>query len=435
MSAVVDLLRDKAPWALDALGAVGKAVEPLTGPENPPVNMVLSALNKADPMNMMQGPAMATHKLVRRQFTPKGTVRAEAVKASEPGYLYHATNVERANEIAASRMKLHEPWEFTDQGAWPDGSVKPRAYFSPRAQSTAAFAPEEGPSVVLRTPEGKNFRRESGTGDVVTERPISSRNLEIATPTGWEALSSPEAAAAKVLRGPRLTEARRDILFDRKGPANEPIRDLKSFDVGTRDIWRPRETEMMKVEDLKKLREFNRGDGTHPGGVETIDALKSDLAAYGAENPLMVSYWHPDRKAIIGEGNHRLEAAIQSGIEELPVRVYGSDRPVGNRDLRGGRIAPVEVPGSIKRGAGELKPSEIGLPSRPLTPEEWAENGKKIRIGYPEHYMTDAERRARASDRFSNIAGEMRDTEWSARNPEKPLEPSVQYILDLLQGR
>ena len=152
------------------------------------------SFNTLKDLSSPEAAAAKVLRLERRQFSPKDTVRADAVKQSDPGYLYHATNVERANDIAQSRMKLHEPWEFTDQGAWPDGSVKPRAYFSPRAQSVASFAPEEGPSVVLRTPEGNRFRPESGTGDVVTHKPISARNLEIATPTGWEAL-------VKVLRG------------------------------------------------------------------------------------------------------------------------------------------------------------------------------------------------------------------------------------------
>jgi hypothetical protein len=81
-----------------------------------------------------------------------GAVRkfAEVRKAVEgdPNYVYHATNIERANDIAESgKLSLFKPGDFTDQATWPDGSTAKRNYFTPTAQNTWQFAPEEGKPV------------------------------------------------------------------------------------------------------------------------------------------------------------------------------------------------------------------------------------------------------------------------------------------------
>jgi len=102
------------------------------------------------------------------------------VKSTESGYVYHATNLERARNIARSKLATHRPWYGTDQGVWPDSSSGRRSYWNRDASNVWSFAPEEGPHVILRTKYNpKNFRSESGTGDVYSRRPIHPRHLEI----------------------------------------------------------------------------------------------------------------------------------------------------------------------------------------------------------------------------------------------------------------
>lgn len=99
---------------------------------------------------------------------------------SDEGYLYHATNLERAREIAGGELRPHEPWDFTDQDAWPDGATEPRSYFSPRADMVHHFAPDEGEPVVLRARrDAAPFRSERHTGDIYSNQPVRAGDLEI----------------------------------------------------------------------------------------------------------------------------------------------------------------------------------------------------------------------------------------------------------------
>lgn len=116
-------------------------------------------------------------------------VRPSADTASEPGFLYHATNAERAREIQASgELKTFPPDFGTDQAAWPDGGVEPRSYWNPNAGTVHSFAPEEGASVVLRTRKTAAFKRE-GTGDFFARGPIAADQLEVLTADGWKPLT------------------------------------------------------------------------------------------------------------------------------------------------------------------------------------------------------------------------------------------------------
>lgn len=98
---------------------------------------------------------------------------------SHPNYVYHATNEERLGDIAESgSLKLHKPSDFTDQSVWPDGSRERRNYFTPTAQNTWQFAPEEGKSVLLRVlKEDHPFKREI-TGDLYSVKPVPASKLE-----------------------------------------------------------------------------------------------------------------------------------------------------------------------------------------------------------------------------------------------------------------
>ena len=110
--------------------------------------------------------------------------------SSEDGYLYHATNIDGAGDIATSgSLRTHKPWHGTDQDAWPDGSKEKRSYWSPKADVVWQFAPDEGKGVVLRVKrDAAAFKRE-GTGDVYATKPIPAKQLEILDEDGsWKPL-------------------------------------------------------------------------------------------------------------------------------------------------------------------------------------------------------------------------------------------------------
>lgn len=122
----------------------------------------------------------------------RGPLRPGPGTEGPQGFAYHATNEERACDIARSRkLKTHKPSEFTDQDEWPDGSVEKRSYHSKHANVVWAFAPETGPHVLLRTGLTSHpFKPEQGTGDLVTTKPISASKIEIGLDEGWVPLVS-----------------------------------------------------------------------------------------------------------------------------------------------------------------------------------------------------------------------------------------------------
>src|SRR5439155_22180116 len=76
---------------------------------------------------------------------------------SEEGYVYHATNQDRAADIAREGLKISKPHEYTDQATWPDGATEKRNYFTKNAGRAWQFAPEEGIGAFLRTKHDAQF--------------------------------------------------------------------------------------------------------------------------------------------------------------------------------------------------------------------------------------------------------------------------------------
>lgn len=122
-------------------------------------------------------------------------------------YLYHATNKERARDIADSGIGIHRPSDFTDQDAWPDGSTEKRNYFG-RADNVWMFAPEEGYSTILRVKaDAHPFKRES-TGDYYSKKPIPPDLVQILGNDGkWRPIKEHFAEADRKSRPERMARA------------------------------------------------------------------------------------------------------------------------------------------------------------------------------------------------------------------------------------
>ena len=133
-----------------------------------------------------------------------------------------------------------------------------------------------------------------------------------------------------------------------------------------------RDTEMVPVKWLKSL----PGNGLRDSAMMRVDGKYSpvpldkfnkDIATNGVTTPLIINVGKDSGTAKLAEGNHRLAAAIEAGIENVPVRVvvgrdYGSDKMAAEalrHDL---------IPQAGERFPEEAKPSAVfkSLKDRPI---------------------------------------------------------------------
>ena len=87
--------------------------------------------------------------------------------------------------------------------------------------------------------------------------------------------------------------------------------------------------------------------------------LSRDISENGIKDPLILIYSTEDKFVRLGEGNHRLQAAIDAGFTHLPARV---SRKVGKKWVGGaGEYSGIQVRGwtSPERIPPNIKPSEI----------------------------------------------------------------------------
>jgi hypothetical protein len=122
-----------------------------------------------------------------RAWSPK---KIDGTEKSDSGYIYHATNEERAADIAQGSLQTHKPWEYTEQSAWPDRSTEKRSYFTKNAASAWGFSPEEGKPVLLRTAYDPKVHKTEITGDVYSTKNIPSKKFEVlGDDENWHPLS------------------------------------------------------------------------------------------------------------------------------------------------------------------------------------------------------------------------------------------------------
>lgn len=76
--------------------------------------------------------------------------------------------------------------------------------------------------------------------------------------------------------------------------------------------------EMIPIEFVAQYREY---DSSRLRDPETVSILCADIIKKGIVEPLMLEIGQKDQKVSLGEGNHRLAAAEQLGLEYVPVRI------------------------------------------------------------------------------------------------------------------
>jgi hypothetical protein len=101
-------------------------------------------------------------------------------------------------------------------------------------------------------------------------------------------------------------------------------------------------TGMVRTERLIPLMEHRRrGADAQPSSEKTIAGIRGDIQkGKGINNPIMVAYDHENKWGVIGEGHHRLEAAMAEGVSHVPVTVFRQPN-LGERkeNFLGGHLA------------------------------------------------------------------------------------------------
>ena len=135
--------------------------------------------------------------------------------------------------------------------------------------------------------------------------------------------------------------------------------------------------ELVPVSELIKFREFDRKVSpkyNQDNSIENINHLKFMFQKEGVKSPLIIEYSADDSSVLIIEGNHRLNSAIDLGMEYLPARVVLKKH---------GNYSPAKIKNAMKVDGikanssnyipSDLKPSYIGIAG--AKPIAYAEGG------------------------------------------------------------
>jgi hypothetical protein len=179
------------------------------------------------------------------------------------------------------------------------------------------------------------------------------------------------AGAPLGLGGPGALLPWLDLDFYSRAKWDAALRDFVG-DANPRTLWEhtPQQinqrstTELVPIEDLWRAREYTRPS-------ERWKPIQESIEEHGLREPLMLEYNPKTQRVYLGEGNHRLAAMRESGNTYAPARVVRSSGAPsqGYSSSRPGFLGvPVQGPPPDQFGyvPGDLKPSQIGLPSRGL---------------------------------------------------------------------
>jgi hypothetical protein len=109
------------------------------------------------------------------------------------------------------------------------------------------------------------------------------------------------------------------------------------------------------------FREYDRqGVDAHSDSEDTINEIASDLSRRGVEGieePLHLTYDHKNNWAYLGEGHHRLAAAIKAGVTHLPLVIH-ADANLSDRKARLSG-APLHMDTRLHEEAYNYHPSAV----------------------------------------------------------------------------
>lgn len=125
------------------------------------------------------------------------------------------------------------------------------------------------------------------------------------------------------------------------------------------------DVELVPVSELIKFREFDRRvtpKYNKENSVDNINHLKFMFQKEGVKSPIIIEYSSEDNSVLIIEGNHRLNSAIDLGMEFLPARVvlkkYSKFSPSQLKNTMKVSGLTADKSGYIP---SNLKPSQVGI--------------------------------------------------------------------------
>jgi len=153
------------------------------------------------------------------------------------------------------------------------------------------------------------------------------------------------------------------------------------------NISRTEGVSLVKTDFVKKFLEYDRTLPTEnfPSSAKTIANITEDLKeGKGFTNPLILAYdIDKDGNLLLKliEGNHRVQAALKAGIDDIPVRIVSNSGGISKFKLAGekSKIQPDErnyIPGS-PNPSEVLPDSAFGKKLDPKKMEEATTNAKK----------------------------------------------------------
>ena len=123
--------------------------------------------------------------------------------------------------------------------------------------------------------------------------------------------------------------------------------------------------ELVPVSELMKFREFDRKvkpKYNQDNSRDNINHLKFMFEKNGVQEPLIIEYSAQDNAVLVIEGNHRINSAIDLGMEYLPARVvlkkYSKFTP--NQLKNSMKVEGIKA-NSSNYIPSDLKPSQIGI--------------------------------------------------------------------------
>jgi hypothetical protein len=114
--------------------------------------------------------------------------------------------------------------------------------------------------------------------------------------------------------------------------------------------------EWVPIETVATMREYGPGGKAGLRWPDRLEALSADILESGFKSPLQLEYGTEDRKAYLGEGNHRLAAAELLGLECVPVLVQRRSSTEYHESVS------KPVPGHDGYIPQQTNPASIGLP-------------------------------------------------------------------------
>lgn len=124
--------------------------------------------------------------------------------------------------------------------------------------------------------------------------------------------------------------------------------------------------ELVPVEELIKMRDFDRRV-TYKYSREdtdaTIEKLKKSILETGILSPVKIDYYQYDKIVLMTEGNHRLNAAIDLGLQYYPATVYRLKMEYPKSKNGKGLKVQGYQPDEFGYVPGNMKPSDVGISS------------------------------------------------------------------------